>query len=241
MPKVTRRLRDDERKLVRSGQVFVFDERESGIKRWTDGLLWSPSRILWNFLVSTSPPAVLRPPLARLMHPLAMLQVYRQIDKKLAIKQNSAEQFQAAYAAHQANLGMSGSSLMHAMGSSSLGQGPNGSLAVGDESMGQVAAMAPPAATVPQSFLYQGLTRGRSSSSVSDSGMGFSNFASAPFGEAAGMVGAAGSSSSPARDKDKDLERTLVGSLTSSYPFVKEGLCKKVSSSSQCWIPRVHC
>lgn len=52
MPKIPRRLRDDERQLVRSGSVFVFDERESGIKRWTDGLLWSPSRILWNFLVS---------------------------------------------------------------------------------------------------------------------------------------------------------------------------------------------
>lgn len=52
MPKVKRRLRDDERKAIRSGQVFVFDERESGIKRWTDGMLWSPSRILLNFLVS---------------------------------------------------------------------------------------------------------------------------------------------------------------------------------------------
>jgi len=31
--------------------VFVFDEKESGIKRWTDGLVWSPSRILGNFLV----------------------------------------------------------------------------------------------------------------------------------------------------------------------------------------------
>lgn len=30
----------------------VFDEGESGIKRWTDGLIWSPSRILSNFLVS---------------------------------------------------------------------------------------------------------------------------------------------------------------------------------------------
>ncbi|GAB5590490.1 Global transcription regulator sge1 [Umbelopsis nana] len=52
LPKVTRRLQDRERKdLVVSGTVFIFDERESGIKRWTDGLLWSPSRILGNFLV----------------------------------------------------------------------------------------------------------------------------------------------------------------------------------------------
>lgn len=54
MPKINRRLRDDERRLIRSGSVFIFDEKESGIKRWTDGLLWSPSRILWNFLVSAT-------------------------------------------------------------------------------------------------------------------------------------------------------------------------------------------
>ncbi|KAK0545114.1 Global transcription regulator sge1 [Tilletia horrida] len=59
MPQVKRRLREDERvALIKSGSVFVFDELESGVKRWTDGLFWSPSRILNNFLV------------------------YRQIDKK---------------------------------------------------------------------------------------------------------------------------------------------------------------
>jgi hypothetical protein len=30
LPKVCRRLQDKERKLIRSGSVFVFDERESG-------------------------------------------------------------------------------------------------------------------------------------------------------------------------------------------------------------------
>lgn len=34
-----------------SGSVFLFDEDESGIKRWTDGVFWSPSRILGNFLI----------------------------------------------------------------------------------------------------------------------------------------------------------------------------------------------
>lgn len=48
---VTRRLKESERRLVQSGSVFVFDEHESGIKRWTDGLIWSPSRILGNFLI----------------------------------------------------------------------------------------------------------------------------------------------------------------------------------------------
>lgn len=51
IPRVTRRLADRERKLINSGSVFVFEEEESGIKRWTDGFLWSPSRILGNFLL----------------------------------------------------------------------------------------------------------------------------------------------------------------------------------------------
>lgn len=51
IPRVTRRLVDSERKMIASGSVFVFDEDESGIKRWTDGLFWSPSRILGNFLL----------------------------------------------------------------------------------------------------------------------------------------------------------------------------------------------
>ena len=49
--KITRRLQEKERSLITSGTVFVFDEKEAGIKRWTDGMLWSPSRILGNFLI----------------------------------------------------------------------------------------------------------------------------------------------------------------------------------------------
>ncbi|KAF1800026.1 Gti1/Pac2 family-domain-containing protein [Mucor lusitanicus] len=51
LPKISRRLQDRERGSIKSGTVFVFDEKESGIKRWTDGLVWSPSRILGNFLI----------------------------------------------------------------------------------------------------------------------------------------------------------------------------------------------
>jgi hypothetical protein len=65
IPRVTRRLVDSERKMITSGSVFVFDEDESGIKRWTDGFVWSPSRILGNFLVRYGPespsPSSLRP------------------------------------------------------------------------------------------------------------------------------------------------------------------------------------
>ena len=49
--RIRRRLHDRERRLIRSGSIFCFDEAESGIRRWTDGRLWSPSRILGNFLI----------------------------------------------------------------------------------------------------------------------------------------------------------------------------------------------
>ncbi|CEI91415.1 Putative RRM motif-containing protein [Rhizopus microsporus] len=51
LPRICRRLQEKERNMIRSGSIFVFDERESGIKRWTDGRVWSPSRILGNFLI----------------------------------------------------------------------------------------------------------------------------------------------------------------------------------------------
>ena len=37
--------------VIKSGNVFIYEEHSSGIKRWTDGVPWSPSRILGNFLV----------------------------------------------------------------------------------------------------------------------------------------------------------------------------------------------
>ncbi|KAK5282203.1 Global transcription regulator sge1 [Exophiala xenobiotica] len=49
---VLRRPSDRERSsLIRSGSVFVYEGNASGIKRWTDGVRWSPSRVLGNFLV----------------------------------------------------------------------------------------------------------------------------------------------------------------------------------------------
>ncbi|KAJ2963658.1 hypothetical protein NQZ79_g1350 [Umbelopsis isabellina] len=51
LPKIHRRLQDKERGIIQSGAIFVFDEHDSGIKRWTDGYNWSPSRILGNFLI----------------------------------------------------------------------------------------------------------------------------------------------------------------------------------------------
>ncbi|ODV58660.1 Gti1/Pac2 family protein ASCRUDRAFT_77672 [Ascoidea rubescens DSM 1968] len=49
---VPRRPHDRERSsLIQSGNVFIFIEERSGIKRWTDGVAWSPSRILGRFLI----------------------------------------------------------------------------------------------------------------------------------------------------------------------------------------------
>lgn len=49
---VERRPQDQERsKLIKSGNVFIFNETRSHIQRWTDGISWSPSRILGEFLI----------------------------------------------------------------------------------------------------------------------------------------------------------------------------------------------
>ncbi|KAH8193563.1 hypothetical protein TruAng_012271 [Truncatella angustata] len=49
---VTRRPLDRERaSLIASGNIFIYEEQASGIKRWTDGVPWSPSRMLGNFLI----------------------------------------------------------------------------------------------------------------------------------------------------------------------------------------------
>ncbi|KAI9595600.1 Gti1/Pac2 family-domain-containing protein, partial [Syncephalis fuscata] len=51
LPRVHRRLNERERRWLRSGSVYVWDEEESDVRRWTDGRLWSPSRIRGRFLV----------------------------------------------------------------------------------------------------------------------------------------------------------------------------------------------
>lgn len=57
IPRIVRRLNSSERQnMIKSGAVFVFSVEESGIKRWTDSMLWSPSRIDGNFLVSYCTP-----------------------------------------------------------------------------------------------------------------------------------------------------------------------------------------
>ncbi|GAA5996517.1 uncharacterized protein JCM10292_003022 [Rhodotorula paludigena] len=58
LPRVTRRLTDEERlRFVRAGAVFVWEEEEAGIRRWTDHIKWSPSRVSGAFLTYTEVPA----------------------------------------------------------------------------------------------------------------------------------------------------------------------------------------
>ncbi|KAI9141549.1 Gti1/Pac2 family-domain-containing protein [Paraphysoderma sedebokerense] len=51
VPLVRKRLTAKQRSEIRSGSVFVWNEKGSGIKRWTDGKAWSASRINTVFLV----------------------------------------------------------------------------------------------------------------------------------------------------------------------------------------------
>src|ERR1700750_3322741 len=50
LPRLQRRLSEKERQSIRSGSVFVWDEREAGMRRWTDGKSWSASRVSGSFL-----------------------------------------------------------------------------------------------------------------------------------------------------------------------------------------------
>ncbi|CAE6433919.1 hypothetical protein ACGC1H_001462 [Rhizoctonia solani] len=51
-PRLVRRLTEQERaQSIYSGSILVYDEFESHIRRFTDTLVWSPSRIIGNYLV----------------------------------------------------------------------------------------------------------------------------------------------------------------------------------------------
>lgn len=51
-PIITQRVNSsDTAQLISSGHVFIYEQREHGIQRWTDGLQWSPSRVLDEFLI----------------------------------------------------------------------------------------------------------------------------------------------------------------------------------------------
>ena len=37
--------------MLASGTVLVYEEKASGVKRWTDAVRWSPSRVMNNYLI----------------------------------------------------------------------------------------------------------------------------------------------------------------------------------------------
>lgn len=51
LPRVKTRLGETERSMIRPGSVFVYEEEESGILRWTDGKLWTSSKIHGRCLI----------------------------------------------------------------------------------------------------------------------------------------------------------------------------------------------
>ncbi|ELA42657.1 uncharacterized protein VICG_00409 [Vittaforma corneae ATCC 50505] len=50
-PTMMERLKPEERCRIESGDIFCFIENANGMKRWTDGRIWSPSKICGEFLV----------------------------------------------------------------------------------------------------------------------------------------------------------------------------------------------
>lgn len=53
LPSTKRRLNDRERSLIRPSIVYVWNETECGLKRWTDGKIWSASKASGPFLIYT--------------------------------------------------------------------------------------------------------------------------------------------------------------------------------------------
>ncbi|CAK7903141.1 hypothetical protein CAAN1_16S00980 [[Candida] anglica] len=51
LPTITRRLNGYEREYIKPHSVYVWNETECGLKRWTDGKIWSASKASGPFLV----------------------------------------------------------------------------------------------------------------------------------------------------------------------------------------------
>lgn len=201
--------------------MFVFDEKESGIRRWTDGLLWSPSRILWNFLVRVLLGMHDSMSLFICLPLVFANQVYRQVEKKAAAKAAQATTSDTASPSFAQDALMAPSS---SQSSFSGDQHPLALGAIGYSDPSSV-GIGPLTSTSGMANLHvSGSTdnRNRATSSGSDT---FSAWESISMLEGFGQGTGVTQSQS---QNDPNSERNLVGSLTSSYPFAKGGLCKKV-------------
>ncbi|KAK4684378.1 Gti1/Pac2 family transcription factor, partial [Tremellales sp. Uapishka_1] len=66
VPRVTRRLTGHERAMIRPGTVWVWEEEETNMRRWTDGRRWGASRVGGGgFLVYTESSEGVSPPNSR--------------------------------------------------------------------------------------------------------------------------------------------------------------------------------
>jgi hypothetical protein len=151
LPYTSRRPKDHERsQLIKSGNIFIYNENACGIKRWTDGVVWSPSRISGNFLI------------------------YRELDKPFPLGKKK-----------------------HAIKRkrSSL-PGVYGSQRGNSDSKENVEMLRPITPSEP------------------------------PINPETNKSGLPGS------EQDKELERSLIGSLVDSYNFRADGLVKKTMSTS---------
>ncbi|KAL7751795.1 hypothetical protein RI367_002795 [Sorochytrium milnesiophthora] len=76
LPLVTRRLSDRKRGSIQPGAVYVWKEQKTGLKRWTDGKSWSPSRVHGSFLMY------------RECHPKAHIHMLQQKDPQLDVRRS---------------------------------------------------------------------------------------------------------------------------------------------------------
>ncbi|ORX39231.1 Gti1/Pac2 family-domain-containing protein [Kockovaella imperatae] len=69
VPRVTRRLTGQERSMIRPGTVWVWEEEETNMRRWTDGRRWGASRVGGGgFLVYTETNENMSPPTSHDMY-----------------------------------------------------------------------------------------------------------------------------------------------------------------------------
>ncbi|KAH9817999.1 Gti1/Pac2 family-domain-containing protein [Melampsora americana] len=180
---VTRRLHERERRQISSGSVYVFDEGEAGIKRWTDGRVWSPSRILNNFLI------------------------YREIDQKRPTPSTSSASSTPNQHVNNNNTNTTAGVVAPTHPSPSSVSNASDSPANGADSSNQPKPTdsEPPGPSRPEFTTTPG-------SAQPDANNSSSQQADLP------------------KSLSRDVERSLVGSLTTTYKFKEGGLVKKTIS-----------
>ncbi|POW03507.1 hypothetical protein PSTT_11017 [Puccinia striiformis] len=209
-PMVSRRLHERERRSIRSGAVYVFDETRAGIKRWTDGRVWSPSRILNNFLV------------------------YREIDQKRPTATNNASG--SSTNPPNPNAGTPPTASASAANTTHKHDGDkskSNQLNSGSSPLSTQAQSSNPHYSRPHSInpTGQSRTETRNPSELTS----LDPKPSIPKNENQDQAQSASgeNQSTPAathRPMNRERERSLVGSLTSTYKFRPDGLVKKTIS-----------